>query len=221
LARRRKRISRCYGIRRAHDEDETFTRRVGDIRDDLTRRLPTAGDAFQITIEGQALDNRGIAGELLLRRAEKLKGRGDDYRVGEFAGFDLYIRTGVFEGAELLIRGKGAYSIKFTDTALGTIRSLEHTVQTLDQRLTDCEKHLADAKKQGTELATKVGQPFEHEERLAELARRQEGIIKKLDLTKNQAASQMDTDVSENQAITETQTIGDEPNVKRRAGIRV
>ncbi len=209
------------GIRRSHDEGEMLTRRGGDIRDDLARRQPTAGDAFHITIEGQPLDNRGIAGELLLRRAEKLKGRGDDYRAGEFAGFDLYIRTGVFEGAELLLRGKGAYSIKFTDTALGTIRSLEHTVQTLDQRLTDCEKHLADAKKQGAELATKVGQPFEYEERLAELARRQEEIVKKLDLTKNQAASQMDTAATENQASTENQTTCDEPKVKRRPTIRV
>jgi len=203
-------------IRHLRDEAETLTRRIADLREDLPRRQSTAGEDFRILIDGQMLDNRGVAGELLLRRAEKLKGGGDDHRVGEFAGFDLYIRTGIFEGAEMLLRGKGVYSVKFTDTALGTARALEHVVQTLDQRLGDCERLLAEARQQSEKLAAKIGQPFEHDDRLAELARRQDEIVKQLDLTRNQASSQMDS--SETQ--TETQQTSDATNSLRRATMR-
>ena len=155
--------------------------------------------------------------ELLLRRAEKLKGRADDYCVGAFAGFDLYIRTGIFEGAEMLLRGKGLYSVKFTDTALGTARALEHVVQTLDQRLDDCKRLLIEARQKGEKLTAKIGQPFEHGDRLTELARRQDEIVNQLDLNRNQASSQMDS--SETQ--TETQNAGDSTKTKRRSTIRV
>lgn len=43
----------------------------------------SSGDKFSIELDGQVLDNRGIAGELIVRRAEKIKNRfGDDVRSG-------------------------------------------------------------------------------------------------------------------------------------------
>ena len=163
------------------------------------------------------IEKAQVDAELLLRRAEKLKGRADDYCVGAFAGFDLYIRTGIFEGAEMLLRGKGVYSVKFTDTALGTARALEHVVHTLDQRLGDCERLLIEARQQGEKLTAKIGQPFEHDDRLTELARRQDEIVKQLDLSRNQASSLMDS----SETPTETQTPCDATKTKRRATIRV
>ena len=73
-----------------------------------------------------------------------------------------------------------------------------------------------EARQQSEKLTAKIGQPFEHDDRLAELARRQDEIIKQLDLTRNQASSQMDS--SETQ--TETQQTSDATNSLRRATMR-
>ena len=37
----------------------------------LKLRQDTAGDKFRIELDKQVLENRGVAGELLIRRAEK------------------------------------------------------------------------------------------------------------------------------------------------------
>ena len=137
-------------------------------------------------------NSRGIAGELMLRRAEKTKHRfGEDIRIGRFAGFDLYIRSGFNSSAELVLRGQNSYSTRVTDTALGTIRSLESVVQGFEERATRLEADIRDSRKRGVELEAKVGAPFEKEERYHHLAQRQSEIEEQLDLTKNQAPNQL------------------------------
>jgi hypothetical protein len=158
------------------------------LREDLTLRRDTSGDKFHIELDKQALDNRGVAGELLLRRAEKIKTRfGEDIRIGRFAGFDLFIRSGFNNTAELVLRGKNSYMTRVTDTALGTIRALESVVQGFEERTARLESDIKDSQKRAGELEAKVGAPFEKEERCHHLARRQSEIEEQLDLTKNQA----------------------------------
>ena len=74
------------------------------------------------------------------------------------------------------MRGKNSYGARVTDTALGTIRSLEATVQGFEERAAKLETDIADAHKRGKELEAKVGAPFEHEERFQNLSRRQDEI---------------------------------------------
>jgi hypothetical protein len=167
-----------------------------------------------------------VAGELLIRRAEKLKDRsGDDVRVGKFAGFDLFVRVGFIGDPDLVVRGKNTYAAKITDTALGTIRSLESTVQGFEERAGKLESAIGDAQKRATELEGRVGAKFDREERYQELTRRQSEIEEKLDLTKNQAPSQVEAEPSEeatqSKTKTETQTTTKAVHPKRRATIRV
>ena len=180
-------------LRHSHEEVETWTERLANLREDLKLRQDTSGDLFRIELDKQALDNRGIAGELLLRRAEKIKGRfGEDIRIGRFAGFDLFIRASFNNTAELVLRGQNGYSARITDTALGTIRSLESTVQGFEERAARLESDIKDSQKRGVELEAKVGAPFEKEERYHHLAKRQSEIEDQLDLTKNQAPNQLE-----------------------------
>ena len=44
--------------------------RLTNLRQDIAARQDTSGDKFSIELDGQTLDNRGIAGELIVRRAE-------------------------------------------------------------------------------------------------------------------------------------------------------
>jgi hypothetical protein len=82
--------------------------------------------------------------------------------------------------AGLVLRGKNSYSTRVTDTALGTIRSLESTVQGFEERVTRLEADIKDSQKRATELEAKVGAPFEKEERYHHLARRQSEIGRNL-----------------------------------------
>ncbi len=181
-------------LRHSREEVQAWTERLANLREDLTLRHDTSGDKFRIELDKQTLDNRGVAGELLLRRAEKIKTRfGEDIRIGRFAGFDLFIRSGFNNTTELVLRGKNSYSTRVTDTALGTIRSLESTVQGFEERVGRLESDIKDSQKRATELEAKVGAPFEKEERYHKLVSRQSEIEEQLDLTKNQAPSQIET----------------------------
>ena len=72
-------------------------------------------------------------------------------------------------------------------------------------------------------LETKVGAPFEKEERYHHLNRRQSEIEEKLDLTKNQAPSQIDPDAPDanEQKNSEKQTTAEPTRKTRKAGMRV
>jgi len=193
--------------RRSHEDAQGFSKRLANWRQDIGARQDTSGDNFCIELDGQSLSNRGIAGELIVRRAAKLQGcLGEDVRLGRFAGFDLCLRPALNNNAEVILRGHNSYSARVTDTALGTIRSLEATVQGFEERAARLDSDIADTHKRARELEGKVGARFEHEERYQELARRQNEIEEKLDLTKNQAPSRAEAESGENQEQKNSET---------------
>ena len=211
-------------LRRSHEDSQAFATRLANLRRDIAARQDTSGDKFIIELDGQTVNNRGIAGELIVRHAEKIKNRfGEDVHFGRFAGFDLFLRPGFNSAVEVVLRGHNSYGARVTDTALGTIRSLEATVQGFEERAARLETDIADAQKRGTELETKVGAPFEHEKRYQELCGRQNEIEEKLDLTRNQAPSQADA-VSADDSDTknsETQNVAEPVRHKKRKGVTV
>jgi hypothetical protein len=185
-------------------------------------RQDTSGDKFRIELDGQESNNRGIAGELILRRAEKLKARfGEDVRLGKFAGFDLFMRPSFNNTAEMVLRGQNSYGARVTDTALGTIRSLEATVQGFEERAERLELDITDAKKRVKELGEKVGAKFEREDRFQELTRRQSEIEEKLDLTKNQAPSQVEAVAAGDDEQTNSENQTQKHSARRARGAAV
>jgi len=187
-------------------------------------RQDTGGDKFRIELDKQVLDNRGVAGELLLRRTEKTKHRfGEDIRIGRFAGFDLFIRSGFNNTAELVLRGQNGYSTRITDTALGTIRSLESMVQGFEERAARLEADIKDSQKRAVELEAKIGAPFEKEERYHHLVKRQSEIEEQLDLTKNQAPNQLEAvaDSENDEKKTQQQCQANSNRQSRKAAVCV
>ena len=182
-------------IRRSHEEIEILTRRIENLHKDIATRRPTQGDAFNVLIEGTEYTDRGIAGELINRRAQQLRGSGKEYKIGELAGFAVVLRASAFEHTELVLKGANLYSASISDSAHGTMRSLEHTVIAFDDKLAQAGKAIEECRKQVAELEAKVGEPFEHETKLKNLTQRQEEIVKALDLTRNQASNRLDTAV--------------------------
>jgi hypothetical protein len=217
-----------YRIRRnllqSREDAEVFTTRLANLRQDIAVRQDVFGDSFQIEVNGQTINQRGIAGELIVRHAAKLQGRfGDDVRIGRFAGFDLFLRPALNSNVEIVVRGRNSYGARVTDTALGTIRSLETTVQGFEERAARLESDILDCHKRANELEAKIGAPFEHEKRYQQLTRRQGEIEEKLDLTKNQAPSQADAEPAENKVEqnSEAQQLRETAKPKRRVRMNV
>jgi TolA-binding protein len=187
----------CYKlrsrVRHMTDELPRLEQRLEAVRRDLTTRQDTSGDKFVMMLEGQEIRDRGIAGELLLRRAEKLRGSRAERQVGSIAGFQVWIADNFMGGPEILLRGATTYTAKVTDTAHGTIRSVEHTIQHLEEVAETLARNLADTRKRLADTQAQVNAPFEYGERLAALVQRQQQIEDELDLTKNQASAQLGT----------------------------
>lgn len=170
-------------MRRMTEDIPIYQKRLGAVQTDIAARQDTRGDAFTIEVEGQHYTDRGIAGELLLRRAERLRGTGLEQRIGKFAGFDLFVASTVFDGACVLVKGAGTYTAKVTDTAHGTIRSLEHTVSSLDETAAGLNQNITDTEKRLRDLEPKIGAPFEYADQLGKLMERHQQIVSALDLS--------------------------------------
>ena len=190
-------------VRHLTDELPRMEQRLEAVRRDLTTRQDTSGDNFVMVIEGQEIRDRGIAGELLLRRAERMRGSRADRQVGTIAGFQVWIADSFMGGPEILLRATTTYPAKVTDTAHGTIRSVEHTIQHLEEVAETLSRNIADAHKRLADTQAQADAPFEYAGRLAELVQRQQEIEDELDLTKNQASSQLGDDTSNEPAAIE------------------
>jgi hypothetical protein len=90
-----------------------------------------------------------------------------------------------------LIHGKHSYRANVSDSPTGTVASLEHALDSIEDRLRERETDLAQSRRQIVDLTNQFEQPFEHEEKLATATKRQQEIVTALDITKNQASSRI------------------------------
>ena len=191
-------------VRHLTDELPRLELRLEAVRRDLSTRQDTSSDRFFMVLEGQEIRDRGIAGELLLRRAERLRGTRKDLLLGNIAGFQVFVADNFMGGPEIVLKGATTYTAKVTDTAHGTIRSVEHTLQHLEEVVENLARGIADARKRIADNQAQVNTPFEYAERLAELVQRQREIEDELDLTKNQASAQLEAEAPAERFVAKT-----------------
>ena len=110
------------------------------------------------------------------------------------------------QGPEIVLKAATTYTAKVTDTALGTIRSVEYTIQHLEELAGNLVQNIADTRKRLADTQVQVDAPFEYADRLASLVRRQQEIEDELDLTKGQAPSGLDGKPDEVPAEGDTST---------------
>ena len=84
------------------------------------------------------------------------------------------------------------------------MRSVEHTIQHLDELAEALDRNIADTRKRLADTLGQVDTPFEYAEHLAELTRRQDEIENALDLTKSQAPRQLESEPETNLAPSES-----------------
>jgi hypothetical protein len=199
-------IARLERLRAAHIDDqhavrrqmrdaecdiELSIRRIGEISRDIERRVPTAGDAFNMTVTEELHVERKIAGRALMKEIltlVQLQQEGETV-IASIGGFDVEYsgervgRDG-YRYTTMLLRTGAEYEIELpvTVTPIGAIARLEHALDNFEgdreryrQRLADARRRLASYESRdgwdfafATELAEKRRQLAEVEKALAE-----------------------------------------------------
>jgi hypothetical protein len=126
-----------------------------------------------------------------------MRGNRSERKAGCVAGFQIFVADNFMQGAEILLKGATTYTAKATDTAHVAIRSVEHTIQHLEDSAANLEQTIVDTCKRLTDTEVQVKAPFEYAEKLASLVQRQPEIEDALDVTQNQASSQLNADGSD------------------------
>ena len=178
-----------HSLRHAREDIPRLEERIVNMTEDLKVRQNTQGDTFALKIDKTKYRGREVAGELVNRLAHKYHLESKIVEVGSFAGFVLQFwpeRTG-----EIMVKGKNAYAAKISESALGTISSLEHVVRSLDDHANELRNTLAATHRRIEELRPHIDKPFEHEAKLQRLVQCQQELMKALDLNKNQASNQL------------------------------
>jgi hypothetical protein len=185
-----------YRIKRLGDTSGILEREIANIREDLRTRTSTRGDNFSMTVRNETFTDRVKAGRALVFLAAAVKPFESSKTAGSIGGFPISVER-FDERATILIHGKHSYRANVSDSAAGTIASLEHALDSFEDRLRERETDLAQSRRQSADLARQLDQPFEHEEKLATATKRQQEIITALDITKNQASPKIDESISE------------------------
>jgi hypothetical protein len=177
-----------HRIRRLNDNAVLLEGEIANIREDLRSRTSTRGDNFVMTVKGETFTDRVKGGRALVFLAAAVKPFESTKPIGSIGGLLISVER-FDERATLVIHGKHSYRANVSDSASGTIASLEHALDSIEERLRQRETDLAQSQRQATDLAEQLERRFEHEEKLTVAAHRQQEIVSALDITKDQAAA--------------------------------
>ncbi len=174
-------------IRRLTDNAQILEREIGNIREDLKTRTSTRGDNFSMTVKNGTFTDRVKAGRALVFLAAALKPFESSQPLGRVGGFPISIER-FDERVTIVIQGRHSYWANVSESPAGTIASLEHALDSIEDRLRERKTDIAQSVRQSADLMKQLNQPFENEEKLAAAAKRQQQIIAALGITKSQAA---------------------------------
>ena len=156
-------------IRDAEREIEISTRRIGDIAEDITRLVPTGGDAFTMAVKGTRFDERKLAGRALMQEILTLVQlqHEDGVVIASIGGFDV-----TFEGERIgrdgyhyvtMLQRTGAQfeiELPMTVTPLGAVARLEHPLTNFGGEQENHRRRLAEAERRLASYRGRVGEAY-------------------------------------------------------------
>ncbi|SEM59983.1 Adenine-specific DNA methylase, N12 class [Bosea lupini] len=163
-------VARLERLRAAHEDDQFairrqirdaerdiahVTRRIEEIGQDLARLVPTAGEAFALTIGGMSHSERKAAGRALMKEIltlVQLQHEGEAV-IASIGGFDLeysgerFGKDGYRYDTGLRRTGTDhEIELSVTVTPLGAVARLEHALADFEGERERYRQHLADAR---------------------------------------------------------------------------
>ena len=172
-------------IRNAERDIDHATRRIAEIGKDISRLVPTAGDAFVMTVGKKAFTERKPAGCALMKEIMTLVHlREEDERtIAAVGGFDLVFSGKCFGNDEFqydvaLARTSAETDVDLalTVTPLGAVSRIEHVLAGFEDERSQYRFRLDDAKRRLASYQSRQGGEFGFEEELADKRRQLDEI---------------------------------------------
>jgi hypothetical protein len=206
-------IARLERLRAAHQDDQfavrrqlrdaerdvaVSTRRIDEIGKDLDRRVPTAGDAFAMTVAGKFYRERKEAGRALLKEilalVQTLHER--ELTIASIGGFELGFsgerggRDGYRYDTMLLRMGEDhEVDLPVTITPLGAVSRLEHALGDFEGEQERSRRRLAEAQRRLASYRSREGGEFAFGAELAEKRRQMAAIDRALEVDLDQPSA--------------------------------
>ncbi|RWJ81360.1 MAG: lactate dehydrogenase [Mesorhizobium sp.] len=176
-------------IRDAEREIEYSTRRIGEIRQDIERLVPTNGDAFAMSVKGSRYAERKEAGRELMKEIltlVQLQQEGEIV-IAAIGGFDLeyagerFGRDG-YRYSTVLKRIGATQEIELpvTVTPLGAVSRLERVLSGFEEEQERYRQRLADARRRLASYQSREGGEFAFARELADKRRQLAQVEKAL-----------------------------------------
>lgn len=167
-------------MRDAERDIELSVRRIGEISQDIERRVPTAGDAFTMAVTEDSYAERKPAGRALMKEIltlVQLQQEGETV-IASIGGFDVAysgerIGRDGYRYTTMLRRTGAEYEIELpvTVTPLGAIARLEHALDDFEGERERYRQRLADARRRLASYEARDGGDFAFAGELAEKRR--------------------------------------------------
>ncbi|MGX1501260.1 hypothetical protein ACSSV1_006329, partial [Labrenzia sp. MBR-25] len=167
-------------IRNAERDIEHDTRRIVETGKDIELRIPTAGDAFAMTVGGQSFTERKPAGRALMKEIMTLVHlrEEEETNLATIGGFDLIFSGQCFGQDDFqydvtLARcgAETGIDLAMTVTPLGAVSRIEHVLSGFEEERAQYRFRLDDAKRRLASYQSRQGGEFGFEEELAEKRR--------------------------------------------------
>lgn len=162
---------------------------------DQSRVPETRGDSFRVDLDGQVYTDRENAGKRILGAMATI--RMNAHKVlGKIGGFSVEVDgpRSLLGSPTLYIAGELVYEVSNgAKSALGVIRSLEHTLGVeVGNEMDTAKARIARDKLRLEQLRAVLDQPFEHAERFAALVARKEEIDRALGIFEGDKSVEVD-----------------------------
>ncbi|HQS45135.1 MAG: lactate dehydrogenase [Rhizobiales bacterium 24-66-13] len=167
-------------IRDAERDIEFSTRRIAEVGQDIERLIPTAGDAFAMSVMGKRFAERKEAGRALMKEILTLvqfQQEGEAV-IAEVGGFRLgysgerFGRDGYRYTTMLMRTGaETEIELSMTVTPLGAVSRLEHALDDFEAEQDRCRQRLADARRRHASYQARDGGDFAFGDELADKRR--------------------------------------------------
>ena len=146
---------------------------------------------FAITLNGDYIDNRSDAGNIILKEVQELKLM-EEKVIGAYRGFDLAILKDTLGAKKIVLKGASDYDTEISTSPVGLIVRLENLFEGITEKEAFLEKKISDYERDMESSKKQYERPFEYEEELNRKLARQSELNNMLDLENDKS---MDEDL--------------------------
>ncbi len=142
------------------------------ITNDVELAKETINQKFEIKIDGTVLVDKDGAGALILNKVDELK-YNEMSDIGTYKGFNIKLFKDKLNKNYLILTNKASYKVELGNSPIGTISRIDNKLKGLYELLDRKKEQIHSLEKKLVIAKDGVHKPFEFEEKLSSLQKRQ------------------------------------------------